>query len=145
LQTLVVRADDSLRSAKRGGRDRVRSSVSRDRRRSVLAALGAAAVGVAIISFTGEPQSVTQTSAADIPHPATTQPQLPTITVPTTITATTTVPAPPPVRPAQKVRKTPTPPSPAAPAPRGIERPPATTRPCLTCDLINSVVGFLPH
>jgi diguanylate cyclase (GGDEF)-like protein len=147
LQSLVVAADNALREAKRGGRDKVRASgVDQPGKwRKVplrLAVLGACAVGISFVPvIDATPKPVEQSAAAETATPApTTAPPLPTVTVPTTVTATTTVPPRTVVVAAPKPKKTPTSEQPAA---RNVETPPATTRrPCPMCDLVN---GLMPR
>ncbi len=158
LDALIASADSSLRAAKRSGRDRVGSG-SWARRRGVLAAVSAAAaVGVAVITFTGEPR-VAQEVAAALPQPVLQPPSPsvlppsapPTVTVSKTVTAL--VPAPP-ARPrtVQRTRTVVAPPPASSPSaqPRGLEVPsPVARRRCQACDLIATMMrdlnGRLPR
>lgn len=148
LQSLVVAADNALREAKRGGRDKVRASGAEPVKwRTVplrLAVLGACAVSISFVpAIDATPKPVEQRAEAATPPP-TTAPSLPTITVPTTVTATTTVPPRTVVVAAPKPKKTPT--STEPPAARNIQPPPSSSRPpCVMCDFVDGfVISFLP-
>ncbi|MEV4312340.1 GGDEF domain-containing protein [Actinocrispum sp. NPDC049592] len=161
LAALIAAADESLRSAKRSGRDRVGSG-SWSRRRGVLAVVGAAAAaGLAIVAFTGEPrvtQEAAQAAAVAGPQPVL-QPPAPSVQAPVASTVTVSrtvtalVPVPPPARPrtVQRTRTVPaSPPASSPPAsspsaqPRELDAPQATRRrACVACEMLTTLMRNL--
>jgi diguanylate cyclase (GGDEF)-like protein len=140
LQALVVAADAALRNAKKGGRNRVRTSAE-PRGRAVpwrLVVMGACVAGaMLVVAVTDGPPPRERGSAAEPPSttPPTSTPSA--VTVPTTVTATTVVHAPAARQPRTPARK------------RAEDVPTTTTRPCIPCDMftsaVNEITPFMPR